>query len=85
MLTTKLGSTAKKLQHILRNNELHWIGNGFPVRSLFSYPQLGVTISPFLLFDYAGPLEFPPTTKRLGVGEHSRRGRYIGAPEHDGY
>jgi redox-sensitive bicupin YhaK (pirin superfamily) len=31
-------------------------------------------LSPFLLFDYAGPREFPPTDKRLGVGEHPHRG-----------
>jgi redox-sensitive bicupin YhaK (pirin superfamily) len=27
-----------------------------------------------LLFDYAGPKEFPPTEERLGVGEHPHRG-----------
>jgi redox-sensitive bicupin YhaK (pirin superfamily) len=31
-------------------------------------------ISPFLLLDYAGPAEFPPTEKRAGVGEHPHRG-----------
>jgi quercetin 2,3-dioxygenase len=31
-------------------------------------------ISPFLLLDHAGPMEFPPTEKRLGVGEHPHRG-----------
>lgn len=36
MLTTKLGSTAEKLQHIMRSNELYWIDNSFPVPSLFS-------------------------------------------------
>ncbi len=74
MLTTKSESSVKKLQHILRNNDQHWVGDGFPVRTLFSYPRLGASISPFLLFDYAGPIEFPPTTKHLGVGEHPHRG-----------
>ncbi len=74
MLTTKHSSSAKKLQNILRNSDRHWVGDGFPVRSLFSYSKLGAAISPFLLFDYAGPMEFPPTTKRLGVGEHPHRG-----------
>lgn len=64
----------KKLQSIQRNNEVHWVGNGFPVRTLFSYSSLGSTVSPFLLFDYAGPKEFPPTEERLGVGEHPHRG-----------
>jgi redox-sensitive bicupin YhaK (pirin superfamily) len=31
-------------------------------------------LSPFLLLDYAGPREFPPTKERLGVGEHPHRG-----------
>ncbi|MBY0475617.1 MAG: pirin family protein [Nitrosomonas sp.] len=74
MFTTKSELSAKKLQHILRNNDQHWVGDGFPVRSLFSYPKLGASISPFLLFDYAGPIEFPPTTQRLGVDEHPHRG-----------
>jgi hypothetical protein len=52
----------------------HWVGNGFPVRTLFAYPNLGPALSPFLLLDYAGPMEFPPTTERLGVGEHPHRG-----------
>ena len=65
---------AKKLQRIQRNTNRHWVGNGFPVRSLFTYPELGKAISPFLLFDYAGPMDFPPTNERLGVGEHPHRG-----------
>ncbi len=37
----------------------HWVGNGFPVRSLFSYESHGKQLSPFLLLDYAGPARFP--------------------------
>ncbi|PTN11083.1 pirin family protein [Nitrosomonas aestuarii] len=74
MLKNKPQSSAKKLQRIQRNTESHWVGNGFPVRSLFTYPKLGPAISPFLLFDYAGPMDFPPTSQRLGVGEHPHRG-----------
>lgn len=33
----------------------HWVGDGFPVRSLFSYDSHGAHLSPFLLLDYAGP------------------------------
>ncbi|KRB93574.1 quercetin 2,3-dioxygenase [Noviherbaspirillum sp. Root189] len=56
------------------NNRSHWVGDGFPVRSLFSYNNLGQHISPFLLLDYAGPHYFDPTTKRRGVGQHPHRG-----------
>jgi quercetin 2,3-dioxygenase len=56
------------------NDRSHWVGDGFPVRSLFSYNSLGAHISPFLLLDYAGPHVFEPTTARRGVGEHPHRG-----------
>ncbi|MDO7899946.1 pirin family protein [Pseudomonas citrulli] len=52
----------------------HWVGDGFPVRTLFSYDQLGKHISPFLLLDHAAPTEFSPTTERRGVGQHPHRG-----------
>jgi len=52
----------------------HWVGDGFPVRSLFSYDQLGQHVSPFLLLDYAGPAAFPAAAKARGVGEHPHRG-----------
>src|SRR5258707_14836831 len=52
----------------------HWVGDGFPVRSLFSYDQLGGRISPFLLLDYAGPAAFAPAAQPRGVGEHPHRG-----------
>ena len=52
----------------------HWVGDGFPVRSLFSYDTLGRHASPFLLLDYAGPAPFTPTTQPRGVGQHPHRG-----------
>lgn len=64
----------KKLRDILRSEGGHWVGDGFPVRTLFFYSDLGPELSPFLMLDYAGPKEFPPTQKRLGVGEHPHRG-----------
>jgi len=53
----------------------HWVGDGFPVRSLLSYDRMGANnISPFLLLDYAGPAQFQPGTHRRGVGQHPHRG-----------
>ncbi|HAT1610063.1 TPA: pirin family protein [Raoultella planticola] len=52
----------------------HWVGDGFPVRSLFSYQTHGEPLSPFLLLDYAGPHHFPAGSGRRGVGEHPHRG-----------
>lgn len=52
----------------------HWVGDGFPVRSLFFYADLGERISPFLMLDHAGPATFTPTNQRRGVGTHPHRG-----------
>ncbi|QIL79055.1 pirin family protein [Diaphorobacter sp. HDW4A] len=52
----------------------HWVGDGFPVRSLFSYGDHGRALSPFLLLDHAGPMSFTPTTAPRGVGVHPHRG-----------
>ena len=52
----------------------HWVGDGFPVRSLFSYDSHGEHMSPFLLLDYAGPAHFPPAGAPRGVGQHPHRG-----------
>lgn len=64
----------KQLLDIIRNDSAHWVGDGFPVRTVFSYHGLGQRISPFLLLDYAGPAEFPPSSQARGVGEHPHRG-----------
>jgi len=64
----------KRLLGIQGNDQGHWVGDGFPVRTLFFYQQLGKEMSPFLMLDLAGPAEFPPTTERKGVGTHPHRG-----------
>jgi len=52
----------------------HWVGDGFPVRTLFSYESHGKQVSPFLMLDYAGPADFEPAAKPRGVGPHPHRG-----------
>jgi redox-sensitive bicupin YhaK (pirin superfamily) len=64
----------KRLIGVQGNDQGHWVGNGFPVRTLFFYQQLGKEMSPFLMLDLAGPAEFPATTERKGVGTHPHRG-----------
>ena len=64
----------KKLIGIYTSPRAHWVGDGFPVRTLFSYDTMGKHISPFLLLDHAGPAEFTPTEQRRGVGQHPHRG-----------
>jgi len=66
----------------------HWVGDGFPVRSLFSWQSHGGHVSPFLLLDHAGPMDFEPARTPRGVGEHPHRGFetvtivYAGEVEH---
>ncbi len=53
----------------------HWVGDGFAVRSIFSYDGLGrEPLSPFLMLDYAAPRHFDPAPSRRGVGVHPHRG-----------
>lgn len=66
----------------------HWVGDGFPVRSLFNYNSHGAQVSPFLLLDHAAPMAFDPAERPRGVGEHPHRGFetvtivYAGEVEH---
>jgi quercetin 2,3-dioxygenase len=62
----------KQIQSIRNNIAPHWVGDGFPVRTLFSYNDPGV--DPFLLLDYAEPYKFAPSQGRPGVGEHPHKG-----------
>ncbi|EMI5492815.1 pirin family protein [Providencia stuartii] len=65
----------KKIIGIYNAPRGHWVGDGFPVRSLFSYSNHGKYLNPFLLLDRAGPTDFPPSnTGNRGVGEHPHRG-----------
>jgi len=63
---------AKKILKVRRDVPPHWVGDGFPVRSLFSYRDDWA--DPFLLLDYAEPYEFPPSHEPRGVGEHPHKG-----------
>ena len=64
----------KKISGLYSAPRPHWVGNGFPVRSLFSYNTHGRQLSPFLLLDHAGPAEFSPSDTPRGVGQHPHRG-----------
>jgi quercetin 2,3-dioxygenase len=64
----------KRIVSIERGPSSHWVGDGFPVKTIFTFDSLGYRISPFLLLDYAGPAEFGPSAKPRGVDEHPHRG-----------
>ena len=64
----------KKILQVQDAPRQHWVGDGFPVRSLFSYQSHGKQLSPFLLLDFAGPTQFDPAAQPRGVGTHPHRG-----------
>lgn len=64
----------RKILGVYGGPQPHWVGDGFPVRSLFSHASHGDHVSPFLLLDYAGPAEFAPADRPRGVGVHPHRG-----------
>jgi len=64
----------KQLHRITRTDDTHWVGDGFPVRTLFSYNTPDAEVSPFLMLDYAGPADFPAASTPRGVGMHPHRG-----------
>lgn len=66
--------SAKRIESIERGAAAHWVGDGFPVRTLFSYHTHAEAIDPFLLLDHAGPHEFEPADQPRGVGAHPHRG-----------
>jgi quercetin 2,3-dioxygenase len=64
----------KAIAEVMSHAGGHWVGDGFPARSLFSYQGDTAALSPFLLFDYIGPHVFPPAERPRGVGAHPHRG-----------
>ena len=64
----------KNVLSIHHQGEGHWVGDGFPVHSIFSYHNSAAEISPFLLLDHAGPADFEPAEKPRGVDWHPHRG-----------
>ncbi|MFG6178130.1 pirin family protein [Halomonas sp. THAF12] len=65
----------KQIQAIYGAPYGHWVGDGFPVRSLFTYDRMGAEhLSPFLMLDHAGPHTFKPAKRPRGVGQHPHRG-----------
>ena len=71
MTSTKSFLVIKK---VLPAPRPHWVGDGFHVYPVFSNLAFSSFVSPWLMFDYAAPKHFDPTTRQLGVGQHPHRG-----------
>jgi quercetin 2,3-dioxygenase len=64
----------KSITYIRQDHSSHWVGDGFPVQNVFGYDDLAEQMDPFLMLDYAGPYDFPPSHMQRGVGPHPHRG-----------
>ena len=67
-------TSLKRVDTINPANGAHWVGDGFPVRSLFNYQVEAEENSPFLMLDYGGPYNFAPAAAPRGVGTHPHKG-----------
>ncbi len=67
-------TVVKDLVGVYQAGSQHMVGDGFPVRNMIPGAGIDEQLSPFLLLDYLGPEQFPPTDRQLGVGEHPHRG-----------
>ena|SRR5688572_168630 len=63
----------KNVLSVHRQGGGHWVGDGFPVHTVFHYEERP-ELTPFILLDHAGPARFEPVEKPLGVGWHPHRG-----------
>jgi quercetin 2,3-dioxygenase len=63
----------KQVLSVIDAPDMHWVGDGFPVRPLIS-PGKNAAVDPFLMLDFAAPMAFTPTSHRRGVGQHPHRG-----------
>ncbi len=65
----------RTIKQIYNAPHTHWVGNGFKVAPLFSHMGEDKQTSPFLMLDYAAPMEFAPNqASPRGVGAHPHRG-----------
>ena len=65
----------RNIKQIYNAPHTHWVGNGFKVAPLFSHMGEDKQTSPFLMLDYAAPMEFAPNqASPRGVGAHPHRG-----------
>lgn len=63
----------KNINRLVRGISPHWVGDGFPVRSVIT-PKNGRALGPFILMDYAGPETFKPGLHPKGVDVHPHKG-----------
>jgi redox-sensitive bicupin YhaK (pirin superfamily) len=67
---------ARSVEGVYRGGPLHWVGDGFRVRTVLPGPSLPQErTSPFLLLDHHPAYDYPPLAEgQRGVGWHPHRG-----------
>jgi len=68
--------STKTIKESYRGTETYMVGDGFRVSNYIPGVKnyAGNELSPFIMFDYNSPFNFPPSDYRRGVGEHPHRG-----------
>jgi hypothetical protein len=66
-------SERKQVLGVFSAASSHWVGDGFPVRTIIPSRKVA-DVSPFLMLDYAGPAHFEPSNRPRGVEQHPHRG-----------
>lgn len=69
--------TQRTVEKVFRNNEAHWVGNGFHVKQYLPGPsgeKMMRRFSPFIMLDYNAPYFFQGTPFETGVGPHPHKG-----------
>lgn len=65
----------RSVKRVMPRPPKHWVGDGFNVYPVFADKAFTEEISPLLMFDYAAPKQFQPSSgKPKGVGQHPHRG-----------
>lgn len=74
-LSCTMSKTYRAVRKVMPRPPSHWVGDGFKVYPVFANSAFTEEISPFLMFDYGEPKEFPAHVGQpLGVGQHPHRG-----------
>lgn len=69
----------RSVKRVMLRPPAHWVGDGFHVFPVFHDLAFTKDISPLLMFDYAAPKKFNPSSSSVekpkkGVGQHPHRG-----------
>lgn len=68
-------SSFREIEEVFQGTKRHWVGSSFYVSNYFPEGKnLLKRFAPFILLDYAPPLEFRPSSTPRGVSAHPHRG-----------